>query len=76
MNGSWEDDIAQTVDALRRFIDDGHTTRTGNYRAQVRKAAQWLRAAAPMATDSERALMSVVLTKLADATGEDWSLIP
>lgn len=43
INGSWNDDVAATAQALTIFIKAGHTTRTGNYRRQIEKAAQWLR---------------------------------
>jgi hypothetical protein len=42
VNGSWEEDIETTAAAVLAFVRSGHTTRTGSYRAQVRKAALWL----------------------------------
>jgi Ca-activated chloride channel homolog len=48
LSGSWgggADEAEQTAAALLAFVRAGHTTRAGNYRAQVRKAADWLKAA-------------------------------
>jgi Ca-activated chloride channel family protein len=43
VNGSWGDDVEQTAKALLKFVEAGHTTRAGNYRRHVEKAAKWLR---------------------------------
>jgi len=43
--GSGSDEVEMTAAALLAFVRAGHTTRTGNYRQQVRKAANWLKAA-------------------------------
>ncbi len=48
VSGSWGsggDEVEMTAAALLAFVRAGHTTRTGNYRRQVRKAADWLKAA-------------------------------
>ncbi len=48
VSGSWgsgSDEVEMTAAALLAFVRAGHTTRTGNYRQQVRKAANWLKAA-------------------------------
>jgi Ca-activated chloride channel family protein len=45
VSGSWgggASEIEMTAAALLAFARAGHTTRTGNYRRQVRKAADWL----------------------------------
>jgi Ca-activated chloride channel family protein len=45
VSGSWgggATEIEMTAAALLAFVRAGHTTRTGNYRRQVRKAADWL----------------------------------
>ncbi|MCK6576673.1 MAG: VWA domain-containing protein [Anaerolineae bacterium] len=76
VNGSWDDDPAKTAVRLALFIQAGYTTRAGSYRAQVRKAALWLRAAAPVALDRARGLIAETLKMLSEATGEDWSLTP
>lgn len=48
LTGSWSDGNEEgelTAAALLAFVRAGHTTRVGIYRAQVRKAADWLKAA-------------------------------
>ncbi|MCC7450775.1 MAG: VWA domain-containing protein [Anaerolineae bacterium] len=48
VSGSWgseSDEVEMTAAALLAFVRAGHTTRAGNYRQQVRKAANWLKAA-------------------------------
>ena len=48
LSGSWGSgahEAEQTAVALIAFVRAGHTTRTGNYRRQVRKAADWLKGA-------------------------------
>jgi hypothetical protein len=49
ISGSWgivaAEEIEMTAAALLAFVRAGHTTRVGNYRRQVRKAADWLKAA-------------------------------
>lgn len=42
VNGSWDDDVERSAAALLAFVRAGHTTRAGNYRRQVHKAATWL----------------------------------
>ncbi len=42
VDGSW-DNAEMTAAALLAFVRAGHTTRAGNYRRQVDKAARWLR---------------------------------
>lgn len=42
VDGSWES-AEMTAAALLAFVRAGHTTREGNYRRQVDKAARWLR---------------------------------
>lgn len=42
VNGSWREDAEMTAVALIAFVRVGHTTRVGNYRQQVKKAAIWL----------------------------------
>ncbi len=70
INGSWVDDVALTARVLLIFINAGHTTVTGAYRVQVRKAAQWLvqavKAGSPV-TEAQAAL-----TALSAVTGEQF----
>ena len=42
VDGSWEDDLEWTLAALLVFLRAGHTTRAGNFRVQVRRAAAWV----------------------------------
>jgi Ca-activated chloride channel family protein len=42
VNGSWHDDIEMTAAAVIAFVRAGHTTRAGNYRQQVKRAASYL----------------------------------
>jgi Ca-activated chloride channel homolog len=42
VNGSWRDDAEMTAAALLAFVRAGHTHRTGNYRRQIAKTANWL----------------------------------
>ena len=42
VNGSWDDSAEHTAAALLTFVRAEHTTREGNYRVQVGKAAKWL----------------------------------
>ena len=44
VNGGWGDSIDLTAAALLTFIREGHTARKGDYRAQVKKALDWLKA--------------------------------
>ena len=44
VNGSWDDSVDMTAAILLTFIREGHTSRTGNYRRQVKKALDWLKA--------------------------------
>lgn len=44
VNGSWDDSVDMTAAVLLTFIREGHTSRTGNYRRQVKKALDWLKA--------------------------------
>jgi Ca-activated chloride channel family protein len=48
LSGSWGSGANEgefTAAALLAFVRAGHTTRAGNYRVQVRKAAEWLKVA-------------------------------
>ena len=42
-DGSWGGDAGQTAAALLAFIRAGETTRSGSFRAALRKALQWLK---------------------------------
>jgi Ca-activated chloride channel family protein len=42
VDGSWEKDLEWTLAALLVFLRAGHTTRAGNFRVQVRRAAAWV----------------------------------
>jgi Ca-activated chloride channel family protein len=42
VNGSWHDDMEMTAAAVLAFVRAGHTTRAGNYRQQVKRAASYL----------------------------------
>ena len=44
VNGSWHDSVEITAAVVLTFVREGHTTRVGNYRRQVKKAVDWLRA--------------------------------
>jgi hypothetical protein len=70
LNGSWDDDTEMTAAALLAFVRAAHTTRTGSYRQQVRKAANWLRA--QITASGGFAVMAAVraLKELADSTGD------
>ncbi len=49
VSGSWgsgAEEGERTAAALLAFVRAGHTTHMGSYRAQVRKAAEWLKMAA------------------------------
>lgn len=73
VNGSWDDHLALTVENLLTFLEAGHTTRAGNYRAQVKKAAEWLQHAVTLEADDSKAVIAArALKTLSDATGDDW----
>jgi Ca-activated chloride channel family protein len=67
VNGSWADDAEMTAAALLAFVRAGHTTNSGHYRQQVRRAIGWLRTA-PAAGFAAFA-RAVALAELAVATG-------
>lgn len=45
VNGSWEDNVELTACAVLLFVQANHTTRSGSFRQQVRRAAGWLQKA-------------------------------
>jgi len=45
ITGSWDESVELTAAVLLAFVRAGHTTRTGSYRAQLKKAVSWLHTA-------------------------------
>lgn len=77
VSGSWgsgADEIEQTAAALLAFVRAGHTTQAGNYRRQVRKAAEWLRDAS--ATDLNLAIKVRALTELEGTLQQSERYVP
>lgn len=70
INGSWADDAQLTADALAAFMQAGHTTVAGDYRVQLRKAAQWL--AQAIKDGRAGAEAEAVLSALSAQTGETF----
>ena len=70
INGSWADDAQLTADALAAFMQAGHTTVVGDYRVQLRKAAQWLAQAVKDGRAGAEA--EAVLSALSAQTGETF----
>lgn len=72
VNGGWDDNLEQTAAAILAFIRAGHTTRVGNYRRQVTKAAQWLQT--NFASTAGLALFVGwrALSELEQKTGDVW----
>ena len=72
VDGSWNGSVAETAEALSRFVRNGHTDRFGGFTAQVRRAIEFIERA--LATgwsgtpDENRRLRNAV-TALAVATG-------
>ena len=70
VNGSWDDDIEMTAAALLAFVRAGHTTRVGDYRQQVKKAANWLQTNLSQAEGLATILTLKALGELETATGD------
>jgi Ca-activated chloride channel family protein len=66
VNGSWDQDVEMTSAALLAFVRQGHTTHTGSYRQQLRKAYQWLLHAP--ANPAQAHIRAAVLAALATQT--------
>jgi hypothetical protein len=72
LNGSWDNDLEMTAAALLAFVRAGHTTRSGSYRQQVRKAAAWLVNALPQAKDFPDFAALRALRELQQATSDSF----
>jgi Ca-activated chloride channel homolog len=70
VNGSWDDDGEMTAAALLAFVRAGHTTRVGDYRQQVKKAAFWLQNLLDQLTGFNGLLAVKALEELEAATGD------
>jgi Ca-activated chloride channel family protein len=71
VNGSWDGDVEMTAAALLSFVRAGHTTRSGSYRQQVRKAANWLQRSRAGANGFAAWAAARALRELEAATGDD-----
>ncbi len=69
LDGSWQGDVERTAAALLAFVRHGHTTRSGNYRVQVRRACEWL--AQAKASGFAAFARLAALTELANVTRMD-----
>jgi hypothetical protein len=72
VNGSWDDDIEMTAAAVLAFVRAGHTTRSGNYRQQLRKASMWLYQNIAQANGFPAFAALRALRELGDATGDSF----
>lgn len=70
VNGSWDDDVERTSAALLAFVRAGHTTREGNYRRQVHKAATWLSGQLDKADEFALFIAVKALDELHTASGD------
>ena len=50
----FEDRIEASVDALREFLDQGHTSNSGAFRAHVARLAEFLKGALPKLDAKQR----------------------
>jgi hypothetical protein len=73
VDGSWES-AEMTAAALLAFVRAGHTTRAGNYRRQVDKAARWLRDNLDSLHSFDRFVAVRALDELHAASG-DYALV-
>jgi Ca-activated chloride channel homolog len=67
LDGSWRGEVELTSAALLAFLRSGHTTRSGSYRQQVRRATQWL--SAQSASGFAAFARAAALSELAALTG-------
>jgi len=63
VNGSWNDSVEMTAAVVLTFVREGHTARTGNYRRQVKKALDWLKANATKLTPTIEAIIKIVIAE-------------
>jgi Ca-activated chloride channel family protein len=68
VDGSWKQDLDLTAAALLAFIRNGHTTRTGNYRQVVKKAAGYLEKV--LQSQQSEAYIRLVLAEFYNAIGK------
>jgi hypothetical protein len=69
MDGSWSNSIEVTSAALLAFLNSGHTTQAGDYRAIVRRAARWL--AEQTCAGLEAYLQAAAIHRLAQISGAE-----
>ena len=72
LNGSWDDDIQQTVAALLAFLRSNHTPHSGHFRSQLQRAVKWL--LAEPTNDFTAYLRAYVFHQLANITGVERDL--
>src|SRR5262249_7480078 len=72
VNGSWGENIEWTAAALLAFVRAGHTTRTGSYRQQVKKAANWLQSGLAKTTGFVAFAVLRALDELQASTGDTF----
>ncbi len=65
-NGSWDNDPLHTTLAILAFVRDGHTTQTGIFRSQIRKAIAWIQTQA--ASGLVQYLLAITFKELSLAT--------
>jgi Ca-activated chloride channel homolog len=72
LNGSWDDDIEQTVAALLVFLQGNHTPHSGHFRTQMQRTVKWL--LAEPASGFSAYLKCYAIHELAGVTGLEHDL--